>query len=335
MKKPLFVLLLLYAATIIQCSKSDDDPSPNDPPGNGELEITSVSPKVIYADDEITIVGKGFSTTKTDHAVELGIYSQGKWQPVDNKAPYEVLSATETQLVVRALDPETLNLKLQTYYDYGIRVTVKESKTDAPFDGIKKAIFFNQSQSTWIEHVVGCFLYMQAGDSLYLSAGGLYGACTLTIDHKTIATKKVNEDRELHFRIPKLLFGQGNDDCNEEELPVTVTNGDGKTLTKMYHIVKSPPMSVYGASFNKATYSSGDAKAFLTIKGYSIYSTAMVRLSSPNGYASEGNVGVQNYPDEAVVEFTLSGLAKGTYNVQIKEHDYNDYGFSIASFKLE
>jgi hypothetical protein len=149
-----------------------------------------------------------------------------------------------------------------------------------------------------------------------------------------VQCEKSDEDRRLNFRIPRLHFGQLDDNCDEQEVPITLTNGDGKSLTKMYHIVKSPPMRVYEMAFDKASYSaSGNAN--LTIKGYSIYSTAMVRLSSANGYDEEGNVGVQNYPDEAIVPFTLNGLQKGLYNVQIKERDSDEYGFAMASFEIK
>src|SRR5690349_15431953 len=162
MKKILSPLMLLCAIALIQSCSSDDEPNPNNPPAGGPLEITSVSPKVIYADDEITIVGKGFSTTKTDNIVELGFYVLTEWRRVDNGAPYEVVSATETQLVVRSVDPAVLNLKLETFNIYGIQVKVGENKIDAPFDEVRKGIFFNMSQSTWIEHAPGCFIYPQA-----------------------------------------------------------------------------------------------------------------------------------------------------------------------------
>lgn len=330
------IVVSLTAVVLVLACSSKDDPSPN-PGTSGDLTITSVVPLVRYADDVLTVVGTGFSTIKTENFVEMGQYSSGVFTPIETTSSgtpaFEVLSASTTQLEVKAVDAEYINRKVAPTYPYALRVTVNMKQAIGALGDFKELPKFNMFRADVFNLKQGCQNLIQAGDSLFISGVSFYGDCIFTIDGKPITIAK-QEEGKIHFRISKLHFGQLDNDCLVKEVAVSLTNGDGKNSTKMYNIATSPPMIVNQTSFDKEVYS-GESFARLTIKGYSIYSTAMLRLSGPNDYEAESNVGVQFYPDEAHVDFLLTGLAKGVYNLQVKRRQTDSYGFSTASFTLQ
>ena len=193
---------------------------------------------------------------------------------------------------------------------------------------------FNLNAMDAINQRTGCLMYVQAGDSIEMEGIGFYGTCSLTIDDIGIMGVETEGNNKMRFRIPKGLFGNLNNSCNEELKPFKVTNGDGKTLEKSFHIATSPPMYIDDATFDKTIYSAGAGSAFLTIHGYSLYSSAMIRLSGPNDYEAISALAVTGYQNDVVVPFLLGGLGPGTYNVQVKQNVDSDYGFPIASFVI-
>jgi hypothetical protein len=339
MKKLLSILLLISATVCLQCGSSNDDPNPN--PNPGDLNATATSPETLYADDEVTITGSGFSTTKTDNAVVLGIYANNIFTEVtpaggSGLTSYHVVSATATQLVIAADDAEYLDKKLEDYYDYGFKITVGDNSVIVPVGKIRKFVIFHMGNSTVINKVQGCSMYLTAGDSVVLTGQSFYGNCSLSIANKGVSVKEIGDDHnKIAFRIPKDLFGHLEDDCLEDEMDVTITNGDGKSFTTKAHFAKSPPMRIWDASFDKQIYKKGSGNAVLTLEGYCIYSGAMVRLSSGNGYVKESGIIAPGYPSIAQVDFLLGGLDFGTYNLQIKKSESDDYGLPIASFTIE
>lgn len=335
MKKLFSILLLVAVATFVQCGGSGDDDDPT--PDPGDLTASAFSPEVIYSDDEVTITGTGFSTTKDDNVVKLGVYGSNIFTEVTGSGgqKYHVVSATATKLVVAVEDPEYLNLLVQEYYDYAFKIIVGDNEVIVPIGKIRKLINFHVQGSEALDRVPGCLLYFQAGDSILMTGLGFYGNCSMTIANKNVEIAKVgDQNNKVTFRIPKDHFGALEDDCLEEEVPVKITNGDGKSFTRMTHLGKSPPMRVYEMSFDKPTYPEGTDHAILTISGYSIYGGTRLRLSSPNGYESEGGVSAAGYPNEVEVIFTIKGLDPGQYNLQYKERESDEYGLVFASFVI-
>jgi hypothetical protein len=156
------------------------------------------------------------------------------------------------------------------------------------------------------------------------------------IDNVKVPGVKATADNLLKVRIPKSFFGNLFDDCDEVLARVKIVNGDGKSIEKEYHIVTSPPMVIFGAAFDKSTYKkSEDVNANLTISGYSLYSSARVKIVSGTFVEESGLIGAGGYPNELIIPFSLGGLLPGkTYNVFIKEREIDEYGFPVASFSL-
>lgn len=120
----IFVLLLIISS----CSKSTNNPAP-DPGTGGPITITSISPAMPYADDEITITGTGFNPDKTKDTVDFGIgdpatglfYPYGQGQGTASKAV--VISASATQLVIKSATPDSA-LTLTSGLDYQLFKTL-------------------------------------------------------------------------------------------------------------------------------------------------------------------------------------------------------------------
>lgn len=333
------ISMITCMALFGQCGSSGDEPNPN--PNTGDLVFTSLSPSKVYPDDEVTIIGTGFSKTKTDNIVKLGIYGNGIFTEVKGAGgddpSYSVVSASETSLVVKANFPDYVNLSVADYYEYAFQITVGDHSVFAPFGKMNRFISFNMNYTNTIDRVSGCFLYVQAGDSVLIEGNSFTGNCSLFINNKAVPNvKKVGDgNNKLTFRVPRDHFGNLEDDCLEDEFEMKIVNGDNKSKTKLYHFAKSPPMRIHNASFDKASYPQGSSNAVLTVTGYALYSSAMVRLSSANGYSKEGNLGATSYTDLVKTDFNIGGLQPGVYNLQIKQSEDKDYAFSWASFEIK
>ena len=337
MKKTLSLFFLFTTVQLMNCSSSDE-PNPLGP--GGDLTITSVTPETIYADDEITITGTGFDPDKSKNLVQMGS-GTSPFIPFnktfDSDPSFEVLSATATQLVVKAVEPQRINNEIYYGGEYPIQVTVNGKTALGSIKNTKRLMSFNINTSQVINRVIGCLDYIQPGDSLHIDGLGFYGNCSMFINNNKVPGAKATADNLIKVLIPKSFFGDLFNDCDEILATVKIVNGDGKSIEKNYHIVTSPPMVIFGAEFDKITYKkSEDVNANLTISGYSFYSTAWLRISS-SGFVEEGPlVGAGGYPNQLVVPFTLGALqANKTYTVAIKEHQGDDYGFSLASFTLQ
>ncbi len=337
-RHPLLALILLFS--LQECKSPTDAPKINPivPGPTGEMTIISISPETFYADDEITIFGTGFNTDIAKNLVEMGSAGIGPFQPFnktfDTDPSFTVLSATATKIVAKAVEPSTIDFKI--YYDaaYRIQVTNLDKSALGAIKHSKRLMSFNLSLADAIAPQPGCFQFVQAGDSIKLSGTSFYGSCSVSIEGKTIPGVITESTNVLRFRIPKNHFGELNDNCKEKLTTIKIINGDGKTKEKAYHLSTSPPMHVNNASFNHGPFGGGDVNANLTVKGYSLYSSALIRVSGPLGYAVESDLGAMNYTDSVIVPIGLTGLGAGTYNVQIKKSKDDAYGFSLANFTL-
>jgi hypothetical protein len=350
MKKISSLVALFIGCILCNCSSSDptptQNPNPNpNPGGGGDVTISSITPETLYADDEITINGTGFSTDPTKNIVQMGTPSgnflifqiNDPGDPDPNDPYFKVVSATATKLVVKVKNEvaqNDLNYELSADQPYRVKVTVNGKSAMSAIQHSKRLPVFNLSYTSSINQVIGCSLYVQAGDSVHMSGGGFYGPCSVSIDGKPIIPVHVKSTSELRFLIPRNHFGELNDDCIGPTVKVKVTNGDGKFLEKDIYISQSPPMRVYAAAFSKPEYTAGETPT-LTITGYSIYSSAKFHINNniANGYSAEGSLGAHGYPDQVVLQIGADN-GPGVYNVQIKNKETDSYGFTIASFKM-
>jgi hypothetical protein len=327
---------LMVLFSLSNCGSSDEpDPLKNGGTG-GDVTITSVSPQTVYADDEITINGTGFSTDISKLQIQMGSGTTN-FSEFGTKPAFTVVSASATKIVVKADgDQEIYDLNYEFFYDapYTIKVISDGKAATGSFAHVRRLVNFNLSAADVVDQVTGCFAYVQAGDSIYLNAmAGAYGNCAVTIDNHNVPGVKTIDANKLTFRIPRNILG-GEDNCIEDIFPVKITNENGKSQTRNIHIAKAPPMVVTSAAFSKSTYNLGDDNATLKVKGYSLYSTAMVHMSRSGDptFGTDAGLGASAYSDEAILDFTLSALEAGEYHIQIKERDSDSYGFTLASF---
>jgi hypothetical protein len=326
---------LMVLFSLSNCDSSDES-DPKNGGGGGDVTITSVSPETVYADDEITINGTGFSTDISKLHIQMGSGTTN-FIEFGTKPAFTVVSASATKIVVKANgDQEISDLNYEFFYDapYTIKVISDGKTAIGSFAHVRRQVNFNLSAADVINQVIGCYAYVQAGDSIYLNGmAGAYGSCTVTIDNHNVPGVKTIDANKLTFRIPRNILG-GEDNCIEDIFPVKISNEDGKSQTRNIHIAKAPPMVITSAAFSKSTYGVGDATATLKVKGYSLYSTAMVHMSKSGdpAFGTDASLGAAAYADEVTLQFTLSALEAGEYHIQIKERDSDSYGFTLASF---
>ena len=113
MRTVIVILLLFFHTVFYSCNKSSGTAAPVTLPVSAAITITSISPASPYANDEITITGTGFNPDKTKDTVDFGggdpasgifnPYLQG--QGTSSKAV--VISASATQLVIKAVNPDS------------------------------------------------------------------------------------------------------------------------------------------------------------------------------------------------------------------------------------
>ena len=250
MKKFAVIFMLVIPCLLISCDSSDD-PNSNGNGNNsgGDVTITSVTPEYIYADDEITINGTGFSTVPSENLVEMGTptstfftYQINDPGDPDPTLPYfTVISATATKLVIKAKNEfarADLNFEFYDDYPYRVRVTTKGKSGMGAIQHARRLVTFNLSSADVVNHVTGCLDYVQPGDSVHMGGSGFYGLCNLTIADKPIPVKE-KSITDLRFKVPYNLFGS-EENCVDKFVNVKVTNTNGKSLEKQIHFAAAP-----------------------------------------------------------------------------------------------
>jgi len=114
----IIILLLILPVILFSCSKSGNNTGTTVPPvvTGGPITITAITPAKPYADDTITITGTGFNPDKTKDTVDFGIgfASAGGFEPYINgrttASKAVIVSATATQLVIKAVNPDSIGL---------------------------------------------------------------------------------------------------------------------------------------------------------------------------------------------------------------------------------
>lgn len=364
MKSFLAPFLFLFIC-FLSCSKSSNNTGgSNNGGGNtggggtvSDITVSVISPATPYPDDEITITGTGFNPDPQKDTVYFGAnqgnsfiyYNNGS---DDTTFTANIISATATKLVIKPknindyFDLENKNFAIGNYLPQTrlqIKTNGKQVRTSIiPY---KHRIFITPvGTGDIVAKVQGCTYYAQPGDSLQMQGSGYrYKPSKLYINNTEITAAVFDSLSPSYdvcrFRIPKSIFNKTTEDnCTGITAKLKVVNADGKSFEREFTTVPSPPMVISSASFDKSSYKNGtDNNAMMTIKGYSLYSTTMVRVSSSNGYQNEFNVtGITGYPDQVVLTIDLNTLpiptGNTTYNIQIKKSASDSYAFAIASF---
>ena len=123
--KKIFFFLSIITTIFFSCKKSspiqgnnnggNNNGGNNGNGNNNSITITSISPANPYPDDEITINGTGFNADKTKDTVEFGKLMGSALSAWHDGLPNEwaslttIVSASATQLVIKAVNPQPLD----------------------------------------------------------------------------------------------------------------------------------------------------------------------------------------------------------------------------------
>jgi hypothetical protein len=339
------ILLLLVTISIIfnSCSKGSSTPGGggnngggNNGGGNsGAITVTSITPARPYPDDQITITGTGFNPDATKDTLEFGRVVSGNfgaWHDgLEPEWPSQckVISATATQLVVKSVNPFTLDLYAFAQGTTSIAVLQIRSggkKAVTPVIPFKRLLMLNFINNPDFKgYQIG-----RPSDSLVITGKGIAkSGVKVSIEGTQLTNFNIDSGANsgtISLRLPKTIFGIVNDDTLMVDKKMTLTNPDGKTVEKTFHFMLSPYMAVNNMYAESNTYSlsalnnsGGVVKVF--VSGRSLKDDAIVKLGGVN-IQTQGPLQVAGFPDNTVLTFTPGSLAVGNLTVSIWRGPY-------------
>ena len=236
------VLVILASSFFIYaCKKNPNTPAPA--PGNGgAITITSISPAIPYADDEITITGTGFNVDKTKDTVDFGTgdpvsgiflpYVQG----AGNSSKTVIVSATATQLVIKSVNPDSTasGLDYQLFKSFNIgqnasnRLRVRSNGIKAisnlvPFKQLPQIVMETTAdQGVW--QASNTLMRPNDSVSVFLYGANTNGSC----DNKV--TLSCNRGGGCTFVDSYLTLNGISPQCNCDDFGTTVYGCGGTTF---------------------------------------------------------------------------------------------------------
>ena len=330
--------LLFLAITIIitnSCSKGTSSPggggnNGGNNSGGGAITVTSISPAHPYPDDEITITGTGFNPDASKDTLEFGRIGNGNfgaWHDgLETEWPSlcKVVSATATQLVVKSVNPFVLDL-----YSFSqgttsiallqIRSGGKKAVTPViPFKRLLMLNFINNPDFNGYQ--IG-----RPSDSLVITGKGIAkSGVKVFLEGTQLNNFNIDSGANsgtISLRLPKLFFGNVNDDTLMADKKMTLSNPDGKTVERTFHFMLSPYMRISSMYAEKSSYSlsglissGGVVKVF--VSGRSLKDDATVKVGGVN-IQTQSPLQVSGFPDNTVLTFTPGSLATGNLQVSI------------------
>jgi len=333
--------LCAVAATLLlfqSCTKNNpgSNPAPN-PPGGGSgggssnLTVTSISPTNPYPDDEFTINGTGFNSNTALDTVEFGHLINGNFAAWHGGVPDQweslctVVSASATQLKVKAVNP--FGLDFVSFDLVPSSIAVAQIRT-----GGKKVVtpvinFTRLMTLNGINDVDANNSWVRPADSMDINGKG-YNKTGLNVSIGTTALSNFKVDSTAYsarvsLRLPKNFFGEQNDETVTQTRNLTVTNRDGKSVTKEFTFYMSPFMRVFTMQPESNTYSlsglngSGGVIKIVVVER-NLKNDATIYVDSNTGYHAESGLGVSGFPDNTTLSLSPSSLTTGIYTVRIE-----------------
>lgn len=354
MKKILLLLAVTMALTN-SCSKGSSSPGGGGNNGGGGgngggnggntggITITAVTPANLYPDDQITITGTGFNADASKDTVEFGHLVNGNFGAWHDGLSTQwpslctVISATATQLVIKAVNPVQLDYSA---FPSGPSIAVIQVRTGGkkavtPVIPFKRLLQLNGiSNPDYFTWSIG-----RPYDSLVINGKGFAKAgVSVSIDGTPLTNLKIDSTDgygTIALRLPKTFFGMGNDESIMVQKVMTLSNPDGKTVQKSFNFLLSPQMRIYTMQSEFPTYSlsglngsGGVIKVF--VNGRSLKNDAVVKLGSVT-IQTESGLQVNGFPDNTVITFTPGSLVPGNYQVNIER---NNALYGICNFRV-
>jgi hypothetical protein len=347
--KKIFFFLSIITTIFFSCKKSSPIQVNNNNGGNNNggnngngnnssMTITSISPASPYPDDEITINGTGFNTDKTKDTVEFGKLMGSALAAWHDGLPEEwaslttIVSASATQLVIKAVNPQPLDynsfdLSPTSIAALSVRTGGKKVVSSLiPFKRLMQLGYIRDADAD----ITGIG---RPNDSLEIFGTGFrksglavsVGGTQLTGFNIDSASNGSNIS-QVKLRLPKAFFGIDNDETKTITKTVTITNPDGKTVHKDFDFFVSPRMYINDIhpeskeySLSALTASAGVVK--IIVKGACLKDDAYITLGV-TGYSTKFPLPATNLQDSVVFEIGTSSLPhQGTYTVRIWRGD--------------
>jgi hypothetical protein len=250
-----------------------------------------------------------------------------------------VISATATQLKIKAVNTFDLDFTAFASGPNSIAVVQVRSggkKAVSPVIPFKRLLLlsgiFNPDYFNWS---IG-----RPADSLVITGKGLRKSGVLVSVGSTALSNFIidstAENGKVTLRLPKTFFGEENDESIMVDKVVTLSNPDGKTVTKSFSFLVSPQMRVNSMQAEFPTYSKSGLNGSggiirINVYGRSLKSDAKVVVGAI-GYLSEGPLVVGGFPDNSIIEIGPGSLPLGTYTVGIWRGNtlYNTCHFTLT-----
>lgn len=254
--RTLFSAIVILAVTSFSCKKNPATPPPVNGGNNGSITITGISPAMPYADDEITITGTGFNADKTKDTVDFGGGDplSGIFNPYSvttNISKAVVISATATQLVIKAVNPDsttTIGLNAQLFnltsgFNSLNRLRVRSNGLKAissltPFKQIPRvALDQVAANGAWLPSITdGGSSWITPNDSVAVFIYGYKANINNSADNSNISLS-CNIGGSCTFANGYLTFNGISPQCNCDNFAVLKTKLISYNATKNFAIV--------------------------------------------------------------------------------------------------
>ena len=288
------------------------------------ITVTSISPANPYPDDEFTVIGTGFNTDASKDTVEFGRLINGNfgaWHDYDSTGGCNVISATTTELKIKAVN--TFSLDLASFPNNTNSIAVVQVRSGGkkavssviPFKRLmllssitNPDLFGNAIGRPNDSLVIGGKGFRSTGVSAYIGGTQLSG---LKIDSNPNGSK-------ITLRLPKSFFGSENDETIMQDKEVTLVNPDGKIVKKTFKFLISPRMIISSMATEFPTYSkSSGGVVKVYISGRCLKSDATVFVDGLN-YHATSNLGVNGFADNTIIELGTGAMPLGNIRVRIE-----------------
>lgn len=352
MKKTVSFLVPAFALLIFSCNKNAStggtNGGNNGGGSNSSLTITSISPVNPYPDDEITITGTSFDADANKDTVEFGRLmgsAFGAWHdgtPDQYASLATVVSATTTQLKIKSVNPFPLDYNAFPVGNTSIavvQVRVGGKKVVSPVIPFKRLMLVGFIKNP--DYLNGAAIG-RPNDSLIIGGKGFAShGVTVSIGTVQIPSVKVDSNSssgQIMFRLSKDFFGGVNDETLSEMKTVSVTNPDGKTISKDFSFLLSPRMVITSMKSDKSSYSlsslaTNGGAVKITITGKCLKDDAYITIGNSNqGTVTTQPLAVSGFQDSVSIELGSTSLKTGNYGIRLWRNNvlYGGCDFTVT-----
>lgn len=339
MKSILFRLIILgslFSACKKNTAVSGNGGNNNNGGGGGSADTISVaghSPANPYTADIVTLTGTGFNPDKTKDSVFF--------RDDEGSGYFKIVSATSTQLQI-LLPPDSVSQILTAGTDGVLDLTIS---ANGKSKFIARAIRFKMTlslRSVWSPRLGDV---PRPGDSTYLLGRGFtWNSTSISINSQSMPITRLDSGGMqangvyspgwyAYTYLPKSFFGEVNNEDSVENVPCSVTNGDGKTATATLRFGLSPIMAITDMYYDNEYLAGGGVRTIslsaasgavlrLHVIGKNLKNNTDVAFTGTDGTNAHSGLPVTGFPDSTIIEFGTANIKPGnTYTVAFRANN--------------